>query len=85
MDVWSGCANECLRSHVVSGEILSSSCEEFGDFLLPTLPWDGSSDEKVLPLSTHATMVEVRHSFSNTTPQFGSSRLSKTRFEKKNI
>ena len=30
---WSGCANEYLRSHF-SREILSSSCEELGDFLL---------------------------------------------------
>ena len=43
IEAWSGCANECLRSHF-SSEILSSSCEELRDWSdhAATLPWDGS-------------------------------------------
>ena len=38
LEAWSGCVNERLRNHVVSDEILSSSCEDLRDSCCAPLP-----------------------------------------------
>ena len=51
------CGNECLRNHFLC-EILSSSCEELREFLLPTpLPWHGS-DALRHPNEENSTLSE---------------------------
>ena len=64
---WSGCANECLRSHF-SGEILSSSCEELGDFLLqPYREMARHTDSTVVPRQGFALFfaLKKRRRFEN--------------------
>ena len=43
MEAWSGCANECLRSHAVSGEILSSPHVRTSGTEDGPQPWEGSN------------------------------------------